>query len=128
MFMPEGDKEQMGGTMRLGARETILTPNSLAHDLYGKENISERHRHRYEVNSEYVKLLEKNGLIFSGKNMDAESNGERMEVVELPDLKFFIAAQYHPEFQSRPNRPSPLFLGLLKASTNNEEPSLKVEA
>ena len=92
MFMPEGDKEKMGGTMRLGARETILKPNSLAYDLYEKQNISERHRHRYEVNADYVKQLEKKGLIFSGRNMDSDNNGERMEIVELPELNFFIAA------------------------------------
>lgn len=78
--------------MRLGARETVLEPNSLAYELYGKQNISERHRHRYEVNADYVKQLEKKGLKFSGKNMDTESNGERMEICELPELNFFIAA------------------------------------
>ena len=116
IFMPEGDRERMGGTMRLGLRETILKEGSLARSVYTMEKVLERHRHRYEVNPALVPDLEANGLQFVGRNTD--SSGERMEVIEL-DTKihpYFIAAQFHPEFTSRPEKPNPLFLGLLKAS------------
>lgn len=116
IFMPEGDRERMGGTMRLGARETILQKKSLAYEMYGKEKIMERHRHRYEVNPDIVAALEKAGLHFVGRNTDL--SGERMEVVEM-DRKahpYFVASQFHPEFTSRPEKPSPLFLGLLQSS------------
>ena len=115
MFMPEGDRTRMGGTMRLGARETILRRDSLAYQLYGqKEKIMERHRHRYEVNPDWVNTLEPLGLHFVGKNTDA--SGERMEVVELDREvhPYFVGAQFHPEFTSRPEKPNPLFLGLLQ--------------
>jgi len=115
IFMPEGDRTRMGGTMRLGARETILRKGSLAYDLYGrKETIMERHRHRYEVNPKWVEPLETLGLNFVGRNTDM--SGERMEVIELDKEihPYFIAAQYHPEFTSRPEKPNPLFLGLLQ--------------
>jgi CTP synthase len=114
IFMPEGDRERMGGTMRLGARETLLKKNSFARKLYGNERIMERHRHRYEVNPAIVDKLEEAGLHFVGKNTD--HSGERMEVVELPEHvhPYFIGAQFHPEFTSRPEKPNPLFLGLLQ--------------
>lgn len=115
IFMPEGDRSRMGGTMRLGARETILKEGSTARSLYGKEKVMERHRHRYEVNPALVSQLEEAGLHFVGRNTDA--SGERMEVVELSEDEhpYFVAAQFHPEFTSRPELPNPLFLGLLKA-------------
>ena len=115
IFMPEGDTERMGGTMRLGARETVLKQNSISHRLYGKEKVMERHRHRYEVNPKLVPRLEEAGLQFVGRNTD--TSGERMEVVELSEEThpFFVAAQFHPEFTSRPELPNPLFLGLLQA-------------
>ncbi|KAL9188486.1 hypothetical protein ACHAXT_006864 [Thalassiosira profunda] len=115
IFMPEGDREKMGGTMRLGARETVLKEGSTARRLYGKDTVMERHRHRYEVNPSLVSRLEEEGLHFVGRNTDA--SGERMEVVELNKEvhPYFLAAQYHPEFTSRPELPSPLFLGLLQA-------------
>ena len=106
--------------------ETFLKKNSLAHKLYGHERIMERHRHRYEVNPAIVDKLEKAGLHFVGKNTD--ESGERMEVVELPEgvHPYFVGAQFHPEFTSRPEKPNPLFLGLLQhiktqkaASTSN---------
>merc|ERR1712071_154195 len=81
IFMPEGDREKMGGTMRLGARETILRKDSMAYECYGKEKIMERHRHRYEINPAFVPDLESAGLHFVGRNTDL--SGERMEVVEL---------------------------------------------
>ena len=115
IFMPEGDRSRMGGTMRLGARETILKEGSIAHRLYGKEKVMERHRHRYEVNPALVSRLEEAGLQFVGRNTDA--SGERMEVIELSEEAhpYFVAAQFHPEFTSRPELPNPLFLGLLQA-------------
>jgi len=122
IFMPEGDRTRMGGTMRLGARETTLRDGSLARELYGSERVMERHRHRYEVNPALVDRLESLGLRFSGKNTDA--SGERMEVVELDksDHPYFVAAQFHPEFTSRPEKPNPLFLGLLQQiKRENEE-------
>jgi CTP synthase len=108
IFMPEGDRERMGGTMRLGARETILRKGSLARKLYGHERIMERHRHRYEVNPKIASKLEELGLHFVGKNTDA--SGERMEVIELAKEvhPYFTGAQFHPEFTSRPEKPNPL--------------------
>ena len=115
IFMPEGDRERMGGTMRLGARETILKEGSAARRLYGKEKVMERHRHRYEVNPALVPRLEEAGLQFVGRNTD--ESGERMEIVELSDKShpYFVACQFHPEFTSRPELPNPLFLGLMQA-------------
>ena len=116
IFMPEGDRERMGGTMRLGSRETVLKEGSLARSLYDMEMVLERHRHRYEVNPALVPDLEAAGLQFVGRNTD--SSGERMEVIELDTNShpYFVAAQFHPEFTSRPEKPNPLFWGLLKAS------------
>jgi len=116
IFMPEGDRERMGGTMRLGARETVLVDDSLARKMYGSDKVMERHRHRYEVNPDVVPDLEDAGLKFVGKNTD--ESGERMEVVELPQSvhPYFVGAQFHPEFTSRPEKPNALFLGLLQAS------------
>ena len=114
IFMPEGDRKRLGGTMRLGARETVLLEGSIAHRMYGCEKVMERHRHRYEVNPALVPSLESAGLQFVGRNTDA--SGQRMEVCELSenDHPYFIASQYHPEFTSRPELPNPLFLGLLQ--------------
>lgn len=116
IFMPEGDRERMGGTMRLGIRESILEKDSLAYSMYKEEKIMERHRHRYEINPELVPELEAAGLKFVGRNTDL--SGERMEIIELGTDKhpYFVASQFHPEFTSRPEKPSPLFLGLLQNS------------
>jgi len=116
IFMPEGDKENMGGTMRLGSRRCNLKNNSLAKYLYNdKEFVFERHRHRYEVNPKLVTKIENNGLIFTGKDL----KNERMEIIELPLNKhpFFFGCQFHPEFKSGPLRPSPPFQGLIKAAS-----------
>lgn len=104
--------ERYGGTMRLGAYPCFLAPESLAAELYGSEIIEERHRHRYEVNPRYHDLLESHGLLISGRSPD------RMlaEIVERKDHPFFVAVQFHPEFQSRPFRPHPLFVGFLNAA------------
>ena len=100
-----------GGTMRLGAYPCILQEGSLAKKLYGKNEISERHRHRYEYNNAYRERLEKAGLKVSGTSPD----GNLVEIVELENHPYFIAGQFHPELKSRPNRPAPLFVGLIKA-------------
>ena len=111
-LMPEQrDLDRKGGTMRLGAHEVVLKEGTLAFRLYGRKRIRERHRHRWEVNPDYIGLLEAHGLVFSGTSPD----GRRMEVMELPDYYFFIASQFHAEFKSRPGRPSPLYTGFVKA-------------
>ncbi|KAF7023025.1 hypothetical protein CFC21_035632 [Triticum aestivum] len=123
IFMPEGSKTQMGATMRLGSRRThFLANNCKSAKLYGNAtSIDERHRHRYEVNPEMVPLLEKAGLSFVGK----DESGRRMEIIELPNHVFFIGAQFHPEFKSRPGKPSPLFLGLIAAASGQLDLLLK---
>ncbi len=111
-LMPEQRSlTEKGATMRLGAQPVMIERGTLAHKLYGATEISERHRHRYEVNPRYVRDLEAAGLKFSGKSPD----GRRMEILELPGHPYFIASQFHPEFTSRPTRPRPLFVGLVQA-------------
>ena len=100
-----------GGTMRLGAYDCVLKQGSKAGMAYGETRISERHRHRYEVNNEYIERIAEKGLVFSGMSPD----GMLAEVVELPQLDWFVACQFHPEFKSRPERPHPLFKGLIDA-------------
>ncbi len=100
-----------GATMRLGAHKIIVKKGSLAHKLYGAAEIYERHRHRYEVNPKYIPILEKYGLVFSGRSPD----GRRMEILELPNKFFFFASQFHGEFKSRPGKPSPEYYGFIKA-------------
>jgi len=101
-----------GGTMRLGAWKCDITPDSLAHKIYGKTSISERHRHRYEYNNKYVKQLEKAGLIPSGVNPDTGL----VEIVELADHPFFIGVQYHPEYKSTVANPHPIFVSFVAAA------------
>ncbi|XP_019499409.1 PREDICTED: CTP synthase 1 isoform X2 [Hipposideros armiger] len=112
--MPEHNPGQMGGTMRLGKRRTLFqTKNSVMRKLYGDTDyLEERHRHRFEVNPVLKKCLEEQGLKFVGQDV----GGERMEIVELEDHPFFVGVQYHPEFLSRPIKPSPPYFGLLLAS------------
>ncbi|VVB60641.1 CTP synthase [uncultured archaeon] len=121
-FIPDQVKivteSHYGATMRLGAYPAILTKGSLIRKLYDDQNkIYERHRHRYEVNPQYIETLEKNGLVFSGRSPD----GILMEFMELPDHPYFTATQAHPEFKSRPMKPAPLFDGLLKAAKKKKE-------
>ena len=97
--------------MRLGDHEVIVSKGK-AKELYGKDVISERHRHRYEINPEYIEKIESNGMKYTGRN----SSGRRMEILELEDHPYFVASQFHPEFKSRPDEPSPLHLGLVKAA------------
>jgi len=101
----------MGGTMRLGSYPAIVKPDSKVFSLYNSENVSERHRHRYEVNPDYHKTLQENGLIISGLSPD----GRLVEFIELKDHPFFVATQAHPEFKSSLVKPAPLFYGFVKA-------------
>ncbi len=112
-FLPEQkDIGKMGGTMRLGAdTDVLLKKGTMIYSLYGKDIIRERHRHRYEVNPEYISVLEKGGLVFSAKSADLQ----KMESAELPKHPFFLGTQFHPEFKSRLENPSPPFVGFVKA-------------
>lgn len=118
VFMPEISKTHMGGTMRLGTKPTpFLVDDCKVRRLYGGAgHVDERHRHRYEVNPDLIERIEAAGLIYVGK----DETGERCEIMELEGHPYYVGTQYHPEFKSRPNRPSPPFLGLLKASCGHE--------
>ena len=118
IFMPEISKTHMGGTMRLGTKSTpFLVDDCKIRRLYGnKSHVDERHRHRYEVNPELIEKIESAGLVFVGK----DETGQRCEIMELKNHPYYVGTQYHPEFKSRPNRPSPPFLGLLKAACGIE--------
>jgi CTP synthase len=112
------DVEELGGTMRLGAWDCNLKENSLAREIYnGTEQISERHRHRFEFNPEYRNLLEENGLIFSG----ISPNKKFVEIIELPKEThpFFVGCQFHPEYKSKPLDAHPLFVSFVKAAWQN---------
>ncbi len=117
-WMKEGERQvrqaggDLGGTMRLGAYPAVLKPGSRAAEIYGTTEISERHRHRYEVNMRYREPLEKAGLIFSGTSPD----GLLPEIVEIPDHPWFIGVQFHPELKSRPFDPHPLFASFIAAA------------
>jgi CTP synthase len=117
--MPEHNQGQLGGTMRLGKRTTVFkSQDSVMKKLYGnEETIEERHRHRYEVNPSMIRDFEEAGMIFVGQDTD----GTRMEIMELQGHPFYTAVQYHPEYLSRPLRPSPPFLGLILAATGKLE-------
>ena len=105
----------MGGTLRLGLYPCDLKVGSVAAAAYGNvQEVQKRHRHRYEFNTKYRAQLEDKGLVFSGTSPD----NRLMEVIELPTNKFFVASQYHPEFQSRPTKPEPLFKAFIKAAGN----------
>ena len=106
------DKSDFGGTMRLGGQACQLLPNSLAQRLYGKDEVVERHRHRYEVNNNFVEPLEAAGLVVSGRSSD----GKLVEMVELPEHPWFVGCQFHPEFTSNPRDGHPLFTGFIEAA------------
>jgi len=111
-ILPEQrDVSEKGGTMRLGAYRAVLKEGSLVHALYGNREVSERHRHRYEVNPDYHPAITEKGMIFSGMSAD----GRLVEFIELPAHKFFVATQAHPELKSRMEAPAPLFYGFVKA-------------
>lgn len=103
--------EEIGGTMRLGGKDVEIVPNTLAHKLYGKLLVRERFRHRFECNPNYVEILEKHGMVFSGK----APNSNIMQILELPFHRFFLATQFHAEFTSKPLAPSPIFKGFIKS-------------
>ena len=119
VFMPEISKTHMGGTMRLGAKITpFVVDDCKIKRLYGGlDAVSERHRHRYEVNPDLIDRIEEAGLVYVGK----DDTGQRCEIMELMGHPYFVGTQYHPEFKSRPGRPSPPFLGLLKAASGQLE-------
>jgi len=118
VFMPEISKTHMGGTMRLGTKPTpFLVDDCKIRRLYGgADHVDERHRHRYEVNPDLIEQIESAGLKYVGK----DETGERCEIMELGGHPYFVGTQYHPEFKSRPGKPSPPYLGLLKASVGME--------
>ena len=115
VFMPEISKTHLGGTMRLGTRPTLWQVDSCQiRTLYGPgDAVDERHRHRYEVNPDLIERIEAAGLVYVGK----DDSGQRCEIFELEGHPYYVGVQFHPEFKSRPNRPSPPFLGLLQAAT-----------
>ncbi len=115
-YLPEQRNiTDMGGTMRLGAYPCVLEPNTCAFDTYGKREISERHRHRYEFNNDYKDIMVQNGLCISGMSPD----GQLVEIIELEDHPWFLGCQFHPEFKSKPTRPHPLFVKFIAASLNH---------
>ena len=117
VFMPEISKTHLGGTMRLGSRPTVWQVDECKiRTLYGEgDSVDERHRHRYEVNPDLIEQIEAAGL----KSVGKDETGQRCEIFELDGHPYFVGVQYHPEFKSRPNRPSPPFLGLLQAASKN---------
>ena len=114
LMKDQKNQVQKGGTMRLGAYPCHIKENSLMYKSYGKSEISERHRHRYEFNNEYRKLFEDNGMKITGLS----PNGVLVEAIELEDHKFFVGVQYHPEFKSRPNYAHPLFREFVRAANH----------
>jgi CTP synthase len=108
--------QDKGGTMRLGLYPVLLSEGTAASRAYGQGLIEERHRHRYEVNNDYLGRLEKNGLRISG--IWAEK--QLVEIIELPDHPWFVAGQFHPEFRSRPWEPHPLFASFIKAALDHQ--------
>ena len=112
-FMPgQNDEIDKGGTLRLGAYPCEIQPGTKMEECYGRKEISERHRHRYEVNNDYRDVLTENGLVLSGLSPD----GNLVETCEIPGRPFHVGVQYHPEFKSRPNKPHPLFKGFIGAA------------
>ncbi len=108
--------EDKGGTMRLGLYPIVLAEGSHVSRLYGQGIIQERHRHRYEVNNDYLQVLEKNGLRVSG----VWAEKQLVEIIEIPEHPYFVAGQFHPEFRSRPWEPHPLFAGFVAAALEHQ--------
>ena len=111
------EKKNYGGTMRLGSYRCELTPNTKSFKVYGQKNITERHRHRYELNNQYRKSLQAKGMVMAGLNTEKDL----VEIIELKDHPFFVATQFHPEFKSRPLKPHPLFSEFIKSSTKKRK-------
>jgi CTP synthase len=116
--------QDLGGTMRLGAYPARLRDRSRAAQAYGTTEISERHRHRWEVNNAYRDLLAEHGLRLSGQSPD----GGLVEVIELPDHPWYLGCQFHPELKSRPNRPHPLFTAFIAAAVRQRYPNASTPA
>jgi CTP synthase len=114
---------ELGGTMRLGAQRVVLTPGSKVVEVYGKTEIWERHRHRYEINPKYLEPFRTAGMVVTGRSVDG-----RVEVFEIPSHPFFLGVQYHPEFLSRPESPHPLYLALVRAALARKEVASPVAA
>jgi len=124
-LMPEqSGHEETGGTMRLGSQTTVLTEGSLIAKVYNKTTISERHRHRYEVMNEFVPKFEAAGLSISGKHPERDL----VETIELPEHPWFIGCQYHPELQSKPLKPHPLFSSFIEAAYVKRQARLGLQA
>lgn len=115
--MSDQSLDDMGGTQRLGNYDCELLEGTKAQSLYGKNLIQQRHRHRYEFNNKYKDVLQQHGLIISGRNPERDL----VEIIELKDHPYFVAAQFHPEFASRPNRSEPLFQGFITAACQNKK-------
>jgi len=113
------ENTDLGGSMRLGGQQCRLQPDSLAFQMYQKDVITERHRHRYEFNNQYIQKLEQAGLRFSGKSID----GRLVEMIEIPDHPWFLACQFHPEFTSTPRKGHPLFSGFIVAAAEHKKVS-----
>jgi len=109
--------ERMGGNMRLGKWPCVLTPNSFAHRAYGRTEISERHRHRYEVNRAYLDEMARRGMRVTGDTPD----GRFVEIVEVADHPYFLSCQFHPEFKSKPMQPHPLFRSFIDACKRSRQ-------
>lgn len=122
-LMPDQNLENMGGTMRLGAYPCEIKEGSLAAQAYGEKLIYERHRHRYEFNNDYIQRFEQAGMRFTGRNPERNL----VEIIELPEKKFFLAVQFHPEFKSRPDRPHPLFDAFVKTLAEEEARKMGAE-
>ena len=117
-LLPEQNNvKDMGGTMRLGNYPVIIDKNSFVYDIYKQTKIVERHRHRYEINPDYIHDIEERGLVFPGRSPDKI----RMEIAHLTSHPFFVASQFHPEFRSRPLRPAPLYHNFVKAAMEHCE-------
>jgi CTP synthase len=117
LMSEQRDVENLGGTMRLGAYAARLKPGSKVAEIYGTAEISERHRHRWEVNNQYRETLEEGGLVLSGLSPD----GGLVEIIELPHHPWFIGCQFHPELKSRPTRPHPLFASFIEAAVAHRD-------
>jgi CTP synthase len=112
-LLPEQkDVSDMGGSLRLGGHKIMVKPNTMAQKIYNSDSISKRHRHRYEINKNYIPEFEKHGMIFSAES----DGGKRMEILEIPGHKFYLGVQFHPEFNSRPGFPEEVFVSFVEAA------------
>jgi CTP synthase len=124
LMLEQRNLSDLGGTMRLGAYPCMIRENTLAHRVYGRKNVSERHRHRYEFNTKYRSVVEDAGMVLSGVSPD----GSLVEMVEIPNHPWFLASQFHPEFKSKPLKPHPLFAGFVEAAYQRQQADRGVAA